>query len=164
MRLYNKICIKFPTKQAWKFILLKSINFSMANQPAVSLLDVIKLYSFSLEYFEKGCRKAFDFKGKADRKDYWGFWTYYVTILCFSFLVPSSLQTPLGIIVSLPLISLTIRRLRDLSYSPWLTIIAMLPVIGFLFTVFVFSKPSPTWNRPEDYQSWWEGRSFWIIW
>ena len=138
----------------------------MGYRPAISLLDVINMYSFSWNYFVKGVKSTLDYSGKADRKDYWGFWVCYWTILpLFAFLINSIGISfgPFGVIFGLPALSITVRRLRDLNYPVWLTVPFVLPFIGFILSLIFFTKPSPSWERPADYSPWWEGKSFFFI-
>ena len=93
------------------------------------------LFTYFIEAFTKN---YVNFKGRARRKEYWGFNVFYAlifAILCaFAF-------TGIGVILFLvvfvvtlpPSISLTVRRLHDINLSGWFTLymlIMLIPVIG----------------------------------
>ncbi len=100
-------------------------------------------------------KKTFVFRGRTNRIDYW---TYFLVIhLVFNVLIISLLvgifeswyiksndlnptgllftdfQTFVNLIFILPLISGTIRRIRDAGFSPWLTLVPMVNLILCIF-------------------------------
>ncbi|MCB1082386.1 MAG: DUF805 domain-containing protein [Chlamydiia bacterium] len=122
-------------------------------------------------YFECLTTKYCSFKGRATRKEYWSFSIFFFIFitsapsLLFKF---SSLGVPLGyllninpksyyfipviifyLILSLPSIAVTVRRLHDLNLSGGWMFFAFVPLVGWLFFTFYvpFLKGSKGENR-----------------
>ena len=90
-------------------------------------------------YFVEAFTKNYvNFKGRARRKEYWGFTLFYALIFA---ILGAFAFTGIGVILFLvvfvvtlpPSISLTVRRLHDINLSGWFTLymlIMLIPVIG----------------------------------
>ena len=90
-------------------------------------------------YFIEALTKNYaNFKGRARRKEYWGFTLFYALIFA---ILGAFAFTGIGVILFLvvfvvtlpPSISLTVRRLHDINLSGWFTLymlIMLIPVIG----------------------------------
>ena len=91
----------------------------------------------------------FDFKGRATRKQFWLF-------VLFNFLVFLVLSIVLGFLgktgdviyfvcqlaVLLPSLGIAARRLRDGGFSPWLLLIGLIPVLGWIVLLVLYLLPS----------------------
>lgn len=93
------------------------------------------LFTYFIEAFTKN---YVNFKGRARRKEYWGFTLFYALIFA---ILGAFAFTGIGVILLLvvfvvtlpPSISLTVRRLHDINLSGWFTLymlIMLIPVIG----------------------------------
>ena len=93
------------------------------------------LFTYFIEAFTKN---YVNFKGRARRKEYWGFTLFYALIFA---ILGTFAFTGIGVILFLvvfvvtlpPSISLTVRRLHDINLSGWFTLymlIMLIPVIG----------------------------------
>ena len=93
------------------------------------------LFTYFIEAFTKN---YVNFKGRARRKEYWGFTLFYALIFAilgaFAF---TGIGVKLFLVVFVatlpPSISLTVRRLHDINLSGWFTLymlIMLIPVIG----------------------------------
>lgn len=93
------------------------------------------LFTYFIEAFTKN---YVNFKGRARRKEYWGFTLFYALIFA---ILDAFAFTGIGVILFLvvfvatlpPSISLTVRRLHDINLSGWFTLymlIMLIPVIG----------------------------------
>ena len=93
------------------------------------------LFTYFIEAFTK---IYVIFKGRARRKEYWGFTLFYALIFA---ILGAFAFTGIGVILFLvvfvvtlpPSISLTVRRLHDINLSGWFTLymlIMLIPVIG----------------------------------
>ena len=93
------------------------------------------LFTYFIEAFTKN---YVNFKGRARRKEYWGFTLFYALICA---ILGAFAFTGIGVILFLvvfvvtlpPSISLTVRRLHDINLSGWFTLymlIMLIPVIG----------------------------------
>ena len=92
-----------------------------------------------ITYFIEAFTKNYvNFKGRARRKEYWGFTLFYALIFA---ILGAFAFTGIGVILFLvvfvvtlpPSISLTVRRLHDINLSGWFTLymlIMLIPVIG----------------------------------
>ena len=82
-------------------------------------------------------RRAFDFAGRSDRPDYW--WAIFanmlITILSLIFLLTVGEDAA-------PLLSLSIRRLRDAGYHWAFIFVSFIPVIGNFILLFFLCQPS----------------------
>ena len=93
------------------------------------------LFTYFIDAFTKN---YVNFKGRARRKEYWGFTLFYALIFA---ILGAFAFTGIGVILFLvvfvatlpPSISLTVRRLHDINLSGWFTLymlIMLIPVIG----------------------------------
>jgi hypothetical protein len=93
------------------------------------------LFTYFIEAFTKN---YVNFKGRARRKEYWGFTLFYALIFAilgaFAFTGIGVILFLVVFVVTLPSsISLTVRRLHDINLSGWFTLymlIMLIPVIG----------------------------------
>lgn len=100
------------------------------------------LFTYFIEAFTKN---YVNFKGRARRKEYWGFTLFYALIFA---ILGAFAFTGIGIILFLvvfvvtlpPSISLTVRRLHDINLSGWFTLymlIMLIPVIGEVIAIII---------------------------
>ena len=100
------------------------------------------LFTYFIEAFTKN---YVNFKGRARRKEYWGFTLFYALIFA---ILGAFAFTGIGVILFLvvfvvtlpPSISLTVRRLRDINLSGWFTLymlIMPIPVIGEVIAIII---------------------------
>ncbi len=104
---------------------------------------------FSTYFVDPIKNHYFDFTGKADRKQFWLF-------VLFNFLVFLVLSIVLGFLgktgdvvyfvcqlaVLLPSLGIAARRLRDGGFSPWLLLIGLIPVLGWIVLLVLYLLPS----------------------
>ena len=100
--------------------------------------------------------KAFDFKGRSTRSEYW--WAYLANIIIYLLLaifvgISSAINETLGLLFNLiyflyalgqfiPSISICIRRVRDMGKSwPWI-FINLIPIIGAIWYIVLLCQPS----------------------
>ena len=100
------------------------------------------LFTYFIEAFTKN---YVNFKGRARRKEYWGFTLFYALIFA---ILGAFAFTGIGVILFLvvfvvtlpPSISLTVRRLHDIKLSGWFTLymlIMLIPVIGEAIAIII---------------------------
>ena len=97
-------------------------------------------------YFVEAFTKNYvNFKGRARRKEYWGFTLFYALIFA---ILGAFAFTGIGVILFLvvfvvtlpPSISLTVRRLHDINLSGWFALymlIMLIPVIGEAIAIII---------------------------
>jgi len=108
-------------------------------------------------------QRATDFSGRSRRKEYWYFNLINVVVFLFFFLfavpfgeqekpsmIPLSLMFLYSVVVFVPSLSVTIRRLHDIGKSGWWYFIAFVPLIGgiilFVFTLFDSEPSANEWG------------------
>lgn len=98
----------------------------------------------------KSCFKKYaSFSGRASRSEFWMFWTFNLMIntlfmlVFFIFdmnpmvLIPMQLY---GLVVLLPSLAVTIRRLHDVDKGWGLFLCQLIPIAGFVFSIIVLVK------------------------
>ena len=112
-----------------------------------------------MKYFILAFKQAFNFKGRANRPEFWYF-TLFSTIISFifslidtQFLGTSMSETGLiggiyALISIIPSLSVTIRRLHDVNKSGW-NLLWSLTVIGILYVLYLEIKKGD--DGPNNY-------------
>lgn len=96
-------------------------------------------------FVESLTKNYFNFRGRARRRDYW-FFHFSIGILTAILIVAiaamglpvealSALAVIIGIVFFIPSLSITVRRIHDISLSGWW---ALLEFIGFGFVILIF--------------------------
>jgi uncharacterized membrane protein YhaH (DUF805 family) len=104
-----------------------------------------------MSWFILAWQRATDFSGRSRRKEYWYFSLFNCIVLLFLllFAIPFSANEkpsmlPLGLlaayslVIMVPGLAVTIRRLHDIGKSGWWYFIAFVPIVGGLI-LFVFT-------------------------
>lgn len=105
--------------------------------------------AFSTYFMDPIKNHYLDFGGKATRKQFWLF-------VLFNFLVFLVLSIILGFLgktgdvvyfvcqlaVLLPSLGIAARRLRDGGFTPWLLLLGLIPVLGWLVLLVLYLMPS----------------------
>ena len=104
-----------------------------------------------MSWFLLAWQRAADFSGRSRRKEYWYFQLFNAVVAMFLILFaiafsdqdkpakfPFGLVMAYGVIVFVPALSITIRRLHDIGKSGWWYFIAFVPLIGGII-LFVFT-------------------------
>ena len=102
------------------------------------------------------CFKKFvDFKGRASRSEYWWFALFTSIISIPSYLPNETVQVLSGLgslIILLPTLAVTVRRLHDINKSGWLVLISLIPVIGaIILLVMLIERGTLGKNRFGEY-------------
>lgn len=87
------------------------------------------------------------FSGRAQRSEYWWFVLFYIIVIfVLSFIdgIMGNTEVPyLGwgaiLLMFLPLLALSVRRLHDLDKSGWWYLLLCVPIVGVFFLVFWFT-------------------------
>jgi uncharacterized membrane protein YhaH (DUF805 family) len=117
-------------------------------------------------------RQAFDFRGRATRREYWFFLVQLYTAFILAVLIlglvgaiafPSEIvagmasvlagtvTSVLVLMMMIPYVSASIRRLHDHDKSGWLFLLAMVPGVGWIF--FLIMMLTPGTQGPNSYGS-----------
>lgn len=90
-----------------------------------------------------------NFSGRASLSEYWWFCLFSVivgavlkVITLFSGSVGDILSYVIGVLLFLPSLGLSVRRLHDIGKSGWWVLISLIPIVGFIVLIVFFVKPS----------------------
>ena len=84
----------------------------------------------------------FDFNGKEGRKVYWLFFLNSFIIGFIISIISSTLNYIVSLVLFLPSLGILVRRLRDAGFSPWLALLVLVPVVGWIALVILACFPS----------------------
>ncbi len=96
----------------------------------------------TFQYYLDAFRRAFDFRGRTSRKAYWYFVLYHIIITVILSLISHDLANLYGIIVFIPGLAATVRRLHDAGKSGWWVLVSLVPVIGTIWLIILLLLPS----------------------
>jgi uncharacterized membrane protein YhaH (DUF805 family) len=96
-------------------------------------LDVLKNYA--------------DFDGRAGREEFWYFILFNILINLFLLATHNWLWAIYTLSVLIPCIAVSVRRLHDTSHSGWWVLIAVVPVLGFVFLFLMLQDSDPGVNQ-----------------
>ena len=89
-------------------------------------------------WYFKVLSQYIDFKGRAQRMEYWIFTLINLLIMLVLELIDSALGIGLvfsgiyGLVVAIPSLAVSFRRLHDIGKSGWWLLISLIPVLGVL--------------------------------
>jgi uncharacterized membrane protein YhaH (DUF805 family) len=91
--------------------------------------------------------KYADFTGRASRSEYWYFVLLLVLVSLGTSLVNQTLSLLFSLLTLVPSISAAARRLHDTDRSGWMQLIALVPVIGWVFIIYFLAQEPKEPNR-----------------
>lgn len=83
--------------------------------------------------------KYADFKGNAGRTEYWTFVVVYIILAAICGAISQILSSILGLVLFIPNLAVTVRRLHDRGKSGWWVLIALVPVIGTIYLIYLLA-------------------------
>ena len=113
------------------------------------------MYQYQVS-FSQAVRMAFDsycrFQGRSSRSEYW-WWVLFVAILSFCIGIiegilgfsMTAVQVTSGIlslVLLLPGLGLSVRRLHDIGKSGWWILLGLIPVVGAIVLIIWFARNS----------------------
>jgi uncharacterized membrane protein YhaH (DUF805 family) len=143
-----------------KYRKMLSDNFINSYEYKEKENELLKKIMISENYLITPFKKFANFRGRASRAEYWGFYfvntalfilialayeTFKIQLLqinLFPFLVVSSFIY--GCLMLIPSISLNVRRLHDIGLSGWYIVCYIIPIFGQFFSIFVSFKSGTT--------------------
>ena len=101
-------------------------------------------------------QKIFIFTNRASRSEYWWFILFYTIFATIPTFVPNENVVVFGYIMSLllfiPGIAVTVRRLHDINKSGWFILISLIPILGSIIVlVMTIEKGTLGKNRFGEY-------------
>ena len=117
-----------------------------------------------MEWYMRVLKKYADFNGRARRSEYWYFYliNFLITFgLGFlaglagginpnssAMMIPFVLTLLYSLVIFIPSLAVSVRRLHDINRSGWWLLIGMIPVIGAIVLIVFFVQDSqPGGNR-----------------
>ena len=97
-----------------------------------------------MKYFIEGLKKYAEFEGRARRKEYWMFILFYFIFTIAAVVLDEILGSEpviyivYGLVLILPYLAVTVRRLHDTNRSGWWILLPCIPLIIAIFTNFHF--------------------------
>lgn len=95
-------------------------------------------------------KKHFDFTGRARRTEYWMFsfinFLISLLVLIFDYIqaeytgVFGLFDLPYSLVVFIPSLAVSVRRLHDTGHSGWWTLVNLIPIIGGLWFLILMLK------------------------
>ncbi len=92
-----------------------------------------------MEWYLKALRQYADFEGRARRKEYWMFTLFNLIFAILALVIDGLIGTGailyfIYVLATLiPNLSVSVRRLHDVGKSGWMYLIALIPLVGFIW-------------------------------
>lgn len=101
-----------------------------------------------MEWYLKALRQYADFEGRVRRKEYWMFTLFNLIFAILAVVIDGLIGT--GAIIYLfyvlatliPNLSVSVRRLHDVGKSGWMYLVALIPLVGFIWLLVLFTTDS----------------------
>jgi len=113
-----------------------------------------------MNWYLKVLKQYADFRGRARRKEYWMFALFNMIFIIIAMILDNVLgltagELPYGVfyflyalVVLIPGLAVTVRRLHDVGKSGWMILIALIPIIGAIWLLVLMVTDS----NPEENQ------------
>jgi uncharacterized membrane protein YhaH (DUF805 family) len=99
-----------------------------------------------MDEIQKAVRTCFskyaEFKGRADRAEFWYFFVFQIVVLAVLGLVSRMLEGVAVVALFLPGLAVGVRRMHDIGKSGWFILLGLIPFIGWLVLLYFFVQPS----------------------
>ena len=98
-----------------------------------------------MKYYIEGLKKYAEFEGRARRKEYWMFILFYLIFAIAAAVLDEILGSQpvisivYGLVLILPTLAVTVRRLHDTNRSGWWILLPCISLIIAIFTTILFS-------------------------
>ena len=80
--------------------------------------------------------KYADFSGRASRSEYWWWFLFVVLVSAATGIISDKLTAVFSLVVLLPGIAVSVRRLHDIDKSGWFLLLNFIPVIGWIILLY----------------------------
>ena len=107
-----------------------------------------------MNWYLKALNQYADFNGRARRKEYWMFFLFNMIFAALASLIDYSAGTVnyesgsgvfqgiYSLVVLIPGLAVTVRRLHDVGKSGWMLLLALIPLIGAIWLLVLFATNS----------------------
>ena len=106
-----------------------------------------------MQYYIEALKRFTDFGGRSSRPAYWYFVLFnfliMIGLMVVGAVVPdlALLYSIYSLVLLVPGIAVSVRRLHDAGYSGWLFLLAIIPVIGLVVIYFLVQPSQPGSNE-----------------
>ena len=95
-----------------------------------------------LEAVKTCLTKYVDFSGRAGRSEFWWFFLFQVVVSVVLGIFSQALQGIAGLVLLLPALGVSARRLHDIGKSGWFLLLWFVPLIGWVVLLYWAVQPS----------------------
>ena len=100
-----------------------------------------------MKYFLYCLKHYVDFNGRAPRAEFWYFVLFNLLISIAVTVVGrlvgfDQLGSLYSLLVLLPTLAVSVRRLQDIGKSGWFILVALIPLVGALFLIYLYVQDS----------------------
>jgi uncharacterized membrane protein YhaH (DUF805 family) len=93
----------------------------------------------------KACfAKYADFNGRAKRPEFWWFVLFCIVVSLVLEFVNSYVSWAFSLATLVPSLAVGARRLHDMNKSGWLQLLALIPILGWIYLIYVCAQPGDT--------------------
>ena len=86
--------------------------------------------------------KYAEFKGRADRAEFWWFALFQFVVLAVAGMLGHVLYGIAALALLLPGLAVGARRMHDIGKSGWFLLLGLIPFIGWLVLIYFFVQPT----------------------
>ena len=104
----------------------------------------------TFQYYIDAFKHYLDFKGKTSKKAFWYFVLYHVVISIVLSFLSDTLYQIYSLIVLIPSLAISVRRLHDIGKSGWWVLIGLIPVIGWIWLIILYLQDGVSEKRAEE--------------
>ena len=92
-------------------------------------------------------KKYVEFSGRANRPEFWWFVLANFLVSLLVLIIAGIIHVPAlsnlySLAVLLPSLAVGARRLRDAGFSPWLLLLGLIPLLGWIALIVLYAMPS----------------------
>ena len=87
-------------------------------------------------------QKYADFSGRAKRPEFWWFALFCIVVSLLLEVVSSYASWAFSLATLVPSLAVGARRLHDTNKSGWLQLLALIPILGWIYLIYVCAQPS----------------------
>jgi uncharacterized membrane protein YhaH (DUF805 family) len=91
--------------------------------------------------------KYVEFKGRADRAEFWWFALFQFVVLAIIGMVSTTLYGIAALAFLLPGLAVGARRLHDIGKSGWWLLIGLIPFVGWIIMIYFLVQPTGPANE-----------------
>jgi len=87
-------------------------------------------------------RKYVEFSGRASRSEFWWFALFQLIVLVVAAVLGERIYAVAGLLLLLPCLAVSARRLHDIGKSAWFLLLHFVPFVGIIVLIYFWVQPS----------------------